>query len=67
MNVQKIEGLRIIWMVLILKIHRIRILRAQTGRNGIFPLHTGKNTRIRILLYTLVSGCRFIVCLLLKP
>jgi hypothetical protein len=55
-NVKRIEGLSIIWLVLILKIHRIRILRAPMIRNGNYPRDTGKNTRIRILFYPLFGA-----------
>ena len=56
-NVQRIEGLNIIWMVLILKIHRILIPRACIERNGIYPMETGENTLIRILFYPLFGKC----------
>lgn len=56
-NMQRIECLRIIWLVLILKIHRIRFLRAQTERNGIYPMDTGKNTLMRIQFYPLFGVC----------
>jgi hypothetical protein len=54
-SVQRIEGLIVIWLILILKIHRIRILRAWRRRNGIYPPGTGENTLIRIRLYPLFS------------